>query len=1234
MPTDVQAMVVNNPGMRFVRAGMRYSNLAPGEDPSPPPLGDDAGGTFASRMDSQQHYVNHGAYVMWTLPKGLRHGTHDGKSIDFRKVPNRWLVVRAFRAKTADPAAPPAITAWIVESDFLGPEGTSPYIHPVTRMPTSIGRRIHLDAATPWQEPAPQEDYFLTAVAESNPAFATHQPFNADVFSIFDPLSKDAMADGTLSYFVTGWYSQPAWDILTPGRAVPPLTRDDVRATAPDDGRPDFLAALKALKWSVSAMTDKTGPSTCASLYHGAVFGVPWPGTAPPVSRQDTLRPTVALGNTSIDGMVAFARAAISAMTTPPQGLTADAAADLLEAFQYGVLPMLQHPGAEAMVEQTIRSRWFASTPGGTTWTIVDAESTPDGAARVRQSAEARAAEAAWLQGLNETQTQLDEATRTLRHLQQQLFDMAFKKTLDDQSDGLSDPWGTTPVQFAPAIQGLARSVKEQLDRIAALSPLVPDATSTKSSVDAIAAFAAGKLPASRVLKASANPRFWSAVDPVVVLSNTGPTEMPAPELLPCRWPSEVVTQAVAGSAATGGTFAADAASLLAAVTAPPWTNLPAMAPALFAEFLLLDPGNLGWAAKAMGQARPSVSDAPPPPTVMGAGVAPALSPPFPWRQPWRPMYLDWEVQWVPIPLMQDDGKTSNWAFDGLDYQLVNPKPTTRQSRTYTGRSILTSRPATELRTRIAQFVSDYPDSPATASLRALDNLFDGLDSWQLMSQRLSGLQAQLEGRSAMATAHSVNQPLQDSPETIGALVGDEARHPPNPQRSDPDEDTFPPPSSFEGMRAGQLALQQLTLIDAFGQACDVVVPSSTADALPRFAYPLPGQVDVQVFAPVLSDGLTPAVPLDGSSRFAQLPPRLLQPARLNMELVCGDRATAIVGWLLPNHLDGALTAYSAEGIAYGELRAAMDSSRAEWLPAPGSPLPVLPADPEQTQDDFIQVLVTLKQRGGAVLAEFLRGVDETLWSIDPMGARGDAYLSVLLGRPLALVETRLSLELETEVVRDLDWPYTFEKTPPDPALLGYRFPVRLGDLGYQEDGLVGYFDKGVYTTFNAIHVPASGNGEPEPAGYLKQMGPDTSVKLSFAAKGAGTPASLMMLIDPRGSVHAQCGILPVKELALPRGWVDAALAGMSATFRVGPALVHEQSVLPDGATVPVSGLQLPKPAERRGRWQWLEQDSRQQWQQRPLAPTDASAPVVTTAPTLREGQLQLSGISLTDDSQ
>jgi hypothetical protein len=1221
VPIEVQAMVVNNANMNFVRAGMNYRQLENFMSPSPAPFQNDAGSGFAANP------ANQGVYLMWTLPKALRHGQQNSTGgLDFPFVPNRWLVVRVYRPavgpNVVPPAQTPAVAAWVVQSDFLDEtRGTSTFLDPRTTQttPTLIGRKVSISSTAPWQEPTNPTPYFLRAVTESNPAFAAYQPFNQNVFSIFDDLVTQQIDSGTISYFVLGWFSQGSADTLSGWQS--------------GVAGKDFPDLLNQLRWTA---TKSASQSTKSSLYQGAAFGVSWQrgGSAPP-SPKEGVFPQVAMGNTSVDGVVTFARAAFEKADTRRGGLTPQQAADTLEAFQYNMLPMMDLPGAEAMLEQRIRNQWYGSVHAETTWTIVDAQ-TPSGTTPPPPPTDADLArEAAWLSPLNTAQKAFDQAARELIGVQRDLFELWWKKGAAYsyyQQTFMDWPWTIeSSEQFDSGMAPLITRARALITQLKTLASQIPTATDKVTLSEAIVNFAKSmNLPATRILKAVAGARFWSPGDPVAVISNTAHLLKIDPDNdIACRWPTEVVSQLTV-SASTDNTagpqFTISSSQLAQFLPVIPWANLPNLSQALFTEFFLLDPANARLVAAGASQnlnaaQLKAVAASMSPPKVAN-GQAPDILSTYPWTQAWQPVYLDWAVQWFPIPFQKSDG-TLNWEFNGLDYDLVKDRPAPASTPIMlSGRSVLTPKPSFEFKARIDQYIRDYPDSEATRELKAIEDLVATVDGWDFLSQSFGGLQTQISSWNPVPTMNPDTTPLPGG-NTLAELIGNQAQMPPLPTSYDTPRDPTVPPSTFEGMRGGQLYVNRLTIVDAFGQTLEIVFAPTASDQFPRTAKK-------EVFHPLLSDGLAPTKPLSTAEplRFVQLPPRVLQPARLNFKFLPQLNDDPIVGWILPNHLDSGLAVYDRAGTAYGELTLGVNQQNlpvVNWIAAPDSPFPVLPA-PAPGQGHLLRFLSNLKNQGTKAFVDFLQAVDETLWTIDPLGNRSDTFLSVLIGRPLAVVQASVALELQSDPWTDPDWPYTFATPQPDPLFLKYKFPVRLGDLGYRQDGLIGYFLNNDYSHFNTIHLPERGEKDPPLSEYLKPIGTGNYLNLGFAEKGPGTPATLTMIMDPRGSVHAQCGFLPVKEVSLLPEWVDSALKVLDVTFRTGPVLVGEQQVLTQGQTQPVTSLLLTSPAEKHGTWSWLQSDGKGHWPETSLAPVDSTATFPNVPPTLREGMIKLTG--------
>lgn len=1152
-----------------VRAQMAYGNLAAGGDPSPPPF-------HADDSNFVREPANHGVYVMWTLPKALRHATQDASGTrTFPLVPNRWLVVRLFQPAAPVPTptgAAPAVAAWVVASDVLGIPLGAQHLDPraTTAMPTLIGQKVSVSDASPWTEPTTAPPPFLRAVADGNPTFAAYQSFNQNVFSIHDD-EVTTLADGVLSYQVVGWYSDPEADVLA--------------GWGPGNADTSFASLMSRLGW----LSTDADASTCSSVYQGLAAGVPWTPDGPTTDPVVPPTVTVAAGNTTIDGIVAFAEAAIGTAGSP---VSARRARDLLESFQYEMLTELA-TGSELLIGDRLRQHWFGGRPGGTRWTIVDAETT-GGAAPAPSSTEEQAAETAWLAALNTAQAALDSDGRRLLSERRRLMELWWKggfATYAQKHRGRLPAGITSADEIPTALTAQATVVGGLLDDLATAATQIPTPTPGQTFDEAVLAFAKAKgLPESRILKAVPGRPFALPVDPVVMVAGTRSSmDLDPRPTLACRWPDELVAGlhvAPAGSEPYT-TTAAEVAGLVGLADA----GLPPIVPALCAELFLLDPANAGPAAAAAGHPLPTdavptaaASIAHPVPT---SGTVPAVLPPWPWAQPWRPLYLDWEIQWRPIPF-------ADWVFDGQDHTTADGATATTLE-VLSGRAILTPQASFQFRSTLERFVHDNPDSPVATDLGDLDTLL--APDWDLLSQALGGLTTQL----ALWNPITLVDPDDSVPadgRTISELLGD---FPESPPASLLERAPAGVTSTFDGLRAGQLTFQALGVVDAFGQYLDILDHQGASS-----------------FQLLRAEGVVPAHPVVAQDQTAvvELPPRLLQPARLNLDFVgSGTDGSPILGWLLPNHLDAGIAVYGPDGAAYGELRPGIEPDGepiVAWAPCAGSPYPAL-ASIVTDHPALGGVLTGLQAAGATGFAAVIHAIDETLWTIDPLGARTDQFLSVMLGRPIAVVAASLSLELQADPYRDPSWPFTFDDTV-QPTFPTYDFPVRLGDLGYAQDGLLGYYSTGDWNELHAVHVPT-----PDP--YLCPVAPGAYVPVRFAPRaGPGPAQQLTLLMDPRASVHAASGILPSITAILDPSWVDRGLKALAASFTTGPVLAASD-LAPDGTP----RLLLPSPAERHGTWSWSDAPlAGAEPISTVLGPVSAAPSFPATPPTLREGSLNL----------
>ena len=255
------------------------------------------------------------------------------------------------------------------------------------------------------------------------------------------------------------------------------------------------------------------------------------------------------------------------------------------------------------------------------------------------------------------------------------------------------------------------------------------------------------------------------------------------------------------------------------------------------------------------------------------------------------------------------------------------------------------------------------------------------------------------------------------------------------------------------------------------------------------------------------------------------------------------------------------------------------------------------------------------------------------------MGIAADSYkqdqgLSLLIGRPLALVRADLRLDLYGRLPAvDQSWKaFHYAVTKGNDS--GYsdndrssadfakvRLPVLLGDSARVKDGLVGYFVESASAadTYRTFYAPVA-----EHCGKHNVLPPPTGAQSLSLAPADNDPVTVTMLVDPRAPVHASTGILPVKSIAIPPANFADALKRIAVTFLAAPVLGAADSL--DGA----ERLALHVPNEVGHGWTWLTLQADQTWHEDAVVSPNSRA-AFSAPPRVSEGWLRLSPKSPTD---
>ena len=391
----------------------------------------------------------------------------------------------------------------------------------------------------------------------------------------------------------------------------------------------------------------------------------------------------------------------------------------------------------------------------------------------------------------------------------------------------------------------------------------------------------------------------------------------------------------------------------------------------------------------------------------------------------WAPRHLDWAVE-----IFRSPGGLSDWTLGDLDFSPDDPAGLdTRagQGTVVSGRALLTGgvaeraaqagQAAIELVSAggAAGFGQDSGDVFVPADVGAGTDVTQAVNSGtETIAQAFI---AALRGIDVMgATLDGIHARLRDEP--AGQWVG-----------SSPPPAPAPAPGA-PGLIAGFLRPVRLRLVDTFGQVVDLLgsgvqQPADATAALtsrPVTVSGVPGLV-----------ALTPrfAAPARVLLRFVDTIPGPQPPPDLAQT---DESVRPVCGYLLPDHLDGALEVFDATGAALGQLLPAPDGTgRAVWERAPGQATGAgeLPsatiADP--TLAAIADGLVRWGEHdagqatGEGGLAALLRLIDSTLWSTDPFGHVGDEHMSLLVGHPIVVLRAMLRLDVDDPLGRGTSRP-------------------------------------------------------------------------------------------------------------------------------------------------------------------------------------------------------------------
>jgi len=586
------------------------------------------------------------------------------------------------------------------------------------------------------------------------------------------------------------------------------------------------------------------------------------------------------------------------------------------------------------------------------------------------------------------------------------------------------------------------------------------------------------------------------------------------------------------------------------------------------------------------------------------------------WSQPWDPIFMDWQVQWFPTssdPAHALDG----WTLGDIDFEWNENNAIGTTVGPFAGRTVISEQLADSFAQELQKFSEDKSSMdklPMYEQQLLLDAIAQFPQS-DIVSQSMAGLTDQLYMRNL-----DIVGPIADA--GIAKLVGAARSELPN------YGDTRTPPPPFLPIKSGHFQITNVWIVDAYGQILRGV-PADNA-----FALPIRSQSVV--------------TPGPQRESYVQIAPRYSAPTRSDFSFVSAtndaivtnssDATNPIAGWVVVDHLDYAIALFDGAGESRGSLLV-LDGTAgagARWDPSPGEQAPFggPPTFPESLHlQNFARGLLEVEVGGTRALRSLISIIDGTLWQIDADAIRSTGNLPLLVGTPLAMVRATLSLEPRGGPVYNQSWATTngqdtegYDKVP---------FPLRIGDVAYTGNGVVGYFLDDDYTRFYPVHGYSTQTGnfmatlrsgvrsagaalrafaDGAQRGGLEADNPYVVPDALIQLAADGSTRRLTILMDPRGMVPLISGFLPSKTLTLQPGPVSSALNAMAVSFRIGPLLTDPRQI------------RMPLPAEIRGSWTWIERTGLTLWQE--TTPAGANSTVATFSNTplqLTQGWLKLS---------
>jgi hypothetical protein len=1104
-----------------------------------------------------------GAYIHFSLPDALTKAVENKKKdaalknkdltenpeLEYPSVPDRWLVARLWTEDGKNIKQ----KYFMLESNALQRKtdkilynlrsASYPYLQDRDMPYRYIGRAYPVDTGAD-RVPA-AEGYLegLKAVAPGNPCFSAFFNDSCNVFGFFDNLKDDNgnyFKNINITYAVCGWYQNPNEDILS--------ICDD------------YSLCSDWLQWNIP----KAMAFPAAVLCHGLVNNVAWVDENTDYSNGiplDLDKPEIALGNNSMEALAAIAE------SKKPSGflqermlnfLLSDLKKKLLEAnglmksrdevhkARFGNMSKIRKIGIKENINLN-QNEYLKNKD-------LEGNISEECRSEVKQ--------------VNEFEMLLFKNKQEIEERQEDLYDLFYKYVDRYNMDDVDDTDKLLAL-FADNIHKLGGKIENLRAEQAEIS---------------------AKIKAQEVIlkkKAGTNfkiinmneQRFWQANDPVLMLygidrnySHGEDGRFSEDNKVLCRTKEQVISsftlEAMDGIFSKSITLGAeDIFDLKKALQIFDLNKIPdecaniiseavllslnfsqAMASFVASSFQITDKEKINTIAENIkkiqtspinGEIHPELDKQTLSDSAGFKGVFPEIYSVNYWKQPWSPLYLCWQLKYYPDPLvMEETPRFDNWELVNDDFVYKGQDLSDKDYITYKNRTVITPYAAKLAADILKKEIED-------------ENILNEIKNMSVLSQKLNGfnerlLMRYLQMQTPISMRKLENQAFKDK--VSGWL----------------EEYNFEKPEYkkfFSPIRAGYLQIDQINIVDTFGQTMNI--KPTGAVVAEDFRY---GQ---SIF-----------------EKFVMLPPRIVQPSRINFTWVNKNKSP-LCGWLLPNHVERSISCFDENGILLGSLQnLRIENNPIVWRlpPEKGGMISELPEDIDETLYAILNNIIKSgsSPAGGpnsnestqtGVLDDLLLAIDSSLWNINPNSQQIFKGLSLFVGRPLMVVRSTVKLELlgkqkkckfkEKSMIDAGVFPY--------PHLEKAKFNIKVGRKENHGDGVVGYF---VDSDYSKLYLSATDTESTSK--YFENKN-----EILLTVDENEKPTQITFLMDSAGSIDFVSGFLPIKSMKLPEKFVKESLEKMYLTVFSAPMLTDVFDV----------SLPLPKIPGKKFSWLYLDEN-------------------------------------------